>query len=477
MSKVRGIAKNMGFLFISQIVIYVIGFFITMYSARYLGAEGFGILSLALSITGIFGIVVDMGLGALMIRELARDNSFRDKYLSNVAMMRFFLSFLMFGLVMLTVNLIGYSPLVKNVIYIISLYVIINAFVGVFTSVFQSYEKMDYLSVVTIINSFLMLFGIVIGISCRFDILYFASVYLISNALTLLFTMVLYFWKFPFPQFEINFDFWKPALKEALPYGLAGIFVTIYYSIDSVMLSFMVGNETVGWYNAAYKLVFVCLALYSVFTVAFFPVMSRFYTNSKESLKYTYERSFKYLLIISIPIALTVTLLASKIILIIYGPAYVNSIIALQILIWTIIFMFLNGLSGLFLGSINRQIVVTKITGLSVVLNVALNIVLIPNYSYLGASIATVFTELISVPLLVYILCKTENVNLKELVKDLPKIIFSSIIMLILFIILNSLNTIILLVIVFIAYAVSLLLTKTFDKEDFKLLKSLINRD
>lgn len=477
MGKVRGIAKNMGFLFISQIITYVIGFFITISTARYLGAEGFGIISLALSITGIFGVVVDMGLGTLMIRELARDKSFRDKYISNVAIMRLFLSFLMLSLLILTVNLIGYSSVVKDVIYIISLYVVIGAFVGVFTSVFQSYEKMDYLSSVNIANSFLMLIGVFLGINFRFDILYFASVYLISNTLTLIFTIALYLWKFTFPTLEVNFDFWKPTIKEALPYGLAGIFVTVYYSIDSVMLSIMVDNETVGWYNAAYKLIFVFLSLYSVFTIAIFPVMSRFFENSKESLKYTYERSFKYLLIISLPIALTVTLLANKIILIIYGSDFFPSIIALQILIWTIIFMFINGLSGILLGSTNRQLVVTKITGFSVILNVTLNLLLIPTYSYIGASVATVFTELVSVPIIVYIICKTENVNIKQLNKDTPKIILSGLVMLILLVTLNSLNTVILLIIVYISYLASLYLTKTFDDEDFKLLKSLMNKE
>ncbi len=476
MSKVKGIAKNMGFLFISQIITYLIGFFITMYTARYLGAEGFGIISLALSITGIFGVVVDMGLGTLMIRELARDKSFRDKYLSNVALMRVFLSFLMLGLLMLTVNLIGYSPLVKNVIYIISMYVVINAFVGVFTSVFQSYERMNYLSLVTIVNSFLMFFGVAIAIYCKLDILDFALVYLISNALTLLFAMILYFWKFSYPSIEIDFNFWKPTLKEAFPYGLAGIFVTVYYSVDSVMLSVMVGNEVVGWYNAAYKFLFVFLSLYSVFTVTLFPVMSRFYQDSKESLKYTYERSFKYLLIISVFIAFSVTLFANKIILLIYGSDYSPSIIALQVLIWTIILMFINGLSGILLGSINRQLVVTKITGLSVILNVTLNLVLIPKFSYLGASIATVFTELVSVPILIYILCKTENVDLKELQRTILPLIFSSVIMVIIFLILNSLNTIILFIILFTAYVVSLILTRAFDKEDLRVLKSLINK-
>ena len=53
----RGMAKNTSVLFVAQMITYVLGFFTTMYMARYLGAEGFGIISLALSITGIFGIV------------------------------------------------------------------------------------------------------------------------------------------------------------------------------------------------------------------------------------------------------------------------------------------------------------------------------------------------------------------------------------------------------------------------------------
>lgn len=475
MTKIRDIVKNMGFLFISQIITYTIGFFITMYTARYLGVEGFGILSLAISITGMFGIIVDMGLGTLMIREIARDKSVRDKYLFNVTLIRLFLSFLMLALIISTVNLIGYSAIVKDVIYIISLSVMIAAFSGVFTAVFQSYEKMDYSSAVSIINSFLMFFGTMLGIYYGLDILYFASIYLISNSITLIFTILIYIRKFSFPKIEINLNFWKPTLKEALPYGITGIFVTVYYSIDSVMLSIIVGNETVGVYNAAYKFVFLFLSLYSVFALAIFPVMSTFYKNSKESLKYTYERSFKYLLIISIPLSLAVTLLANKLILLVYGSSYFPSIIALQILIWTIIFMFLNGISSILLGSTNRQIVVTKITGFSVILNVTLNLILIPNFSYVGASVATVFTEFVTVPILIYVVYKFEKINLKELIKNTTKIIFSSFIMITFFVILNSLNIFFLLIIMFISYFVSLLITRTFDNEDFRLIKSLIS--
>ena len=68
MNTVQRIAKNTGVMFVSQILTYVLGFFITMYTGQYLGANGFGIISLALSITAIFGVFVDMGLSSLMIR-------------------------------------------------------------------------------------------------------------------------------------------------------------------------------------------------------------------------------------------------------------------------------------------------------------------------------------------------------------------------------------------------------------------------
>jgi O-antigen/teichoic acid export membrane protein len=85
MGQLQTIAKNSATLFVSQILSYLLIFFYTIYVARYLGAEGFGILSLAISITGIFGIVVDMGLTTLLIREVARDRLKINKYITNTA--------------------------------------------------------------------------------------------------------------------------------------------------------------------------------------------------------------------------------------------------------------------------------------------------------------------------------------------------------------------------------------------------------
>ena len=180
------------------------------------------------------------------------------------------------------------------------------------------------------------------------------------------------------------------------------------------------------------------------------------------------------MLIVTVPIAVFVTVLSSKIILLIYGPSYIPSVIALQILIWTIVFMFVNGLSSNFLGSHNKQPIATKITAIGAVTNIILNILLIPKFSYVGSSFATVITELIMTPILIYIVWKNQYTNLIPLIKDLPKIIFSSLIMLIYIIYFNDLNLIILILTASIIYLGLIFITRTLDDDDILILKRIL---
>lgn len=178
MSKLKIIVKNAVLILISQILLLLMGFFTLVFMARYLGVSSFGILSLALSISGIFAIIVDMGLGTLMIREISRNKSIADKYIPNVILMKVILSVFTFGLVALLVYIIKYPVIVDVVIYILTISVIINAFTVIFTSIFQANQKMEYISISTIINSASLLLGTLIGIFYHLNIIYFAFIYI-----------------------------------------------------------------------------------------------------------------------------------------------------------------------------------------------------------------------------------------------------------------------------------------------------------
>lgn len=477
MSTVKRVVKNTSVLFIATIISYVLGFFTTVYTAQYLGAEGFGIISLALSLTSIFGVLTDLGLNTLIVRETARNKLLTDKYVSNTLVMKILLSFLTFALLILTTEIIGYTSQINTVIYIIAFSVIFVAFSAIFNAIFQSYEKMEYQSVGTILNAVLMLAGVLIVIYFHLDILAFAFVYFISSLVFLVYSIIVYSWKFALPKINIDWNFWSPTIKESLPFAVTGIFAMIYYWIDSVILSWMAGNEVVGWYNAAYRLILVFGALYSVYMLSIFPVLSGLYKTSQKSIEVAYERSFKYMLIINIPVAIYITFLANKIIVLIYGVGYVSSIIALQVLIWSTIFMFINTLSLNLLGSVNQQVIVAKITALGAIFNIILNIILIHEFSYVGSSAATVATELVMLPAFLYILKKRGYVHVSSLIKDIFKVVVCNVVLVIAIVLLNQFNFGLVIVISVILYLAMIIITKALNKNDISLIKSLFERE
>ncbi|NLJ39337.1 MAG: flippase [Candidatus Atribacteria bacterium] len=477
MIEVKKIAKNTLLIFVSQILYYILTFFTVIYTARYLGADGFGILSLALSITGIFAMFIDMGLSTFMVREVSRDKSKADKYIPNVALMRLILSLLTILLIILLVNVINYAEIVKIVIYILTISVIINGISGIFSYVFQANEKMEYLSMSTLILSISMLTGTLIGVYYQFDILYFAYLYIISNGLVFIFIFLAYLWKFNLPKIKIDWNIWKPTLKEAWPFGVAAMSGLLYTYIDSILLSIFQNNTVVGWYSAAYRLMLVVLFIPNAFNTVIFPVMSPLFKTSPESLRLINERYFKYMVIIGIPLGFGTTFLAQKIILLVYGSGYTNSILSLQILIWTMVFTFIGASFVQVLQSINKQLIITKIAVICVIINVILNLILIPSYSYIGASIATVLTEIILVGYTIYATSKLGygirdlNVN-----NDLSKVIIASSIMSTFILYFNDLNFYLLVVLSILLYLVAITLLRVFDDADKLLIKNLLNR-
>jgi O-antigen/teichoic acid export membrane protein len=472
MSTARRIAKNTTVLFIAQMITYVLGFFITIYTVRYLSVDGFGILSTALALTGILMVFMDLGLGTLTVREVARDKSLTKKYVANTTIMKLILSFSTFLLTVLTVYIIGYPEVTKTVVYILTISYIFNAISSIFYSIFQSYEKMEYQSVATILNSVVMLIGTLLAIYFGLDVIAFAMVYLIANGVNLIYNFIVYAWKFYLPKIEVDLDFWKPTIKEALPLSVTSIFSMMVFRVDTVILSIMKGAEAVGFYNAAYRLMEALIFFPAVYTTSIFPVFSALYVSSQKPLKAAYEKSFKYLTILSLPIAVGTTLLADQIILLIFKSTYIPSILTLQIVIWVLPFTFVNYILGSLLTSMNRQYTVLKITITCLVLNVGMNVILIPLYSYLGAAIVTVITDAFSVALSFYVVSRL--VSRVPVHKIIIKPVIACLIMA-LFILFFKTNLFVVIILSTVIYFAVLIALKTFTPEDYDLFRQILN--
>jgi O-antigen/teichoic acid export membrane protein len=406
----KKVARNSSFLIGSEIFSRIITFVLTVYIVRLLGAADYGRLSFAISLSLLFAVFSDLGINAIMIREISREKSEAGKYVGNMCVLRFLLSVVAWGLIFLTVNLMGYPENVTVLVYLIGCGIILNSFSEVFTSVFRAYEQMEFAAIVTIFQRVSPLMLGLLALLKGWGLLGVARGYLIVGIGGVFLSLIILLKRFVVPRIEIDFGFWKSVIMKAMPLGLALIFTVIYFRISILMLSKMQGDEAVGWFNAAYRLIesfmFVPIGLIG----AFFPVFSALYVTSPKTLLDTSRKAIKILLLVVLPVAVGTSILADKIIQFLYGFEFLNSALPLRILIWAEVIIFVNYVLTQLLVATNRQRFNAIFTFVCSIFNVVLNFILIPRLSYIGAGISTLATEGLLFVMCFYLVRKTLGV-------------------------------------------------------------------
>ncbi|WP_455645989.1 flippase [Methanosphaera sp.] len=471
MSTVKTLVKNTSVLFISQMVSYVLAFFYTLYSARYLGTTNFGIISFATAISGLFAIFTDLGLSTLTIREVARDKSKSDKYLGNHGMIKLILSIITMLILVLFVNIGTFNEVTKNVVYIIGSSVIINAFSGTFTSMFRAFEQMEYQSISEIINAVVLFTGVLFCVFTKQSVIAVSLVYLVASIIVLIYNFAMCTKNYGLIHFQVDLKFWKYLIYTAFPLAITSIFALISFRMNTILLNMLTTSAQVGEYTAAFNLMQALIFIPTVYSTAIMPIFSKFYVDNKDMLDYSYKKSLKYLTILSVPISMGTMVLADKIILFIYGSAYVNTIPVLELIIWALPAIFLSYILGNSIASINKQHETVKATFLCLVLSTVGNFILIKLFGGIGAAFITVLNEVSMVLFYMYIMHKYGySVPLRSI---LVKPFIASLIMGIVIYILN-LELITSVIIGVIVYFVSIFAIKTFDKDDLGILKQLL---
>ena len=455
----------------------IMGLVYSMYTARYLGPERYGTIAFALAFTSIFGVVTDLGINTLTIREVARNKNSATTFLGNLLLIKSILVIITVAFIVVAVNLTGHDRIEIDVTYLISISIILSAFNGAFNSLFQAFERIEYISIGSVLSNISMLLGAGYAISQGFGVIGFACIYIFSSILGLAYTLFVANRLHLTHALQIDREMIWPMMKEALPFGITALSGMIYTYADSIMLSSLKGNEVVGWYNAPYRLMLMMLFIPNVINVVIFPVMSRYFTSSPSFLKLIYTKYLKFMLILSLPLGMGTTLIADKIILFVFGVGFENSIVALKIIIWTIVLTFIGAAFARLLESVNQQRIITKISMVCMVVNVLLNILLIPKFSYIGSSFVTVVTEFLLVGSIIFFSYRLNyGIPLSIIKAYLIRILFSSLVMCIFVLYFKETYLILLIISAIFVYFFTLYIVRGIDSEDMMLMRQAINR-
>lgn len=472
MSDVQRFAKNTVALFIAQIISSILSILLGIFIARNLGDIALGKYSFAYSFVIFFSIFIDLGYGTFLIREVARDKSKVNTFVSNLISMRAILGTIVFIFIIITINLMGYPSDTKNVVYLFAFYILIDSFATIYRSVYRAFERMEYEAFIKILSNLLRVSLALLFIFLGYGLIVIGLLFIFSGIFELFISTIVCERKFVKSKTEIDFSFFKTTIKIALPLVMVSLFKTVFIKADTIMLSIMKGDAVVGWYTAAYSLVLGLRFLPGLIVTAVVPTLSYYYVTSKTRLKSIYEKYFRYLIILGLPAATGITLLSDKIILTVYGAQFTNSIIALQILSWDVLLIFLYTLLSGLLISIDWQNKMAIAAGVTALMNVFINIILIPYYSYIGAAVATVISE--SFLLIIYFYLVSKKIYLLSIHKILAKPLVSLVVMSIFILYFNWLNLYILVIVGAIIYLGTLYLIKGISKEDLALIRQIL---
>jgi O-antigen/teichoic acid export membrane protein len=360
--------------------------------ARKLGVDKFGTYTLALTIAGIFGVASDFGSSYLSIREVARNKAKTGEYLLNGTIVKILLNILFFFIFFVFVHYF-YNTNFRSVIYLACVASIFGMFSLFYISFFNAYEKMHFTAILSSLQSIsvsgVCLAILLMGIN-RINYLFYGHIFI--NILMVLFSVVLLFKIISpqIPRFDPNFS-WR-FLKRSIPFGLFFMGGVIYFQTDTVMLSIMKDQAAVGLYQAPMRLVITFEIIPSLLSTAMYPTICKAYASSREEAGIIMMKALKYMLFLGLPIAMGTTLLSKEIIPLIFGDKFMPSVFLLQIISWVIPIRFCGHILGTTLSASDKQNIRALATGLSACLNIGLNLILIPRYSYNGAAFASVIT-------------------------------------------------------------------------------------
>jgi len=384
---------NTGWLFFERVIGMAVSFFVGVYVARYLGPANFGLLSYAASFVGLFATISTLGLDNIVVRELVKDEKKRDELLGTTFVLKIIGSILVLIIIVIAVRFTNNDNFTNLLIFIIVIGTIFQSF-NVINFYFQSEVLSKYTVYAQIFSSIICAAIKLVLIYFNMSLIYFVIVSLLQSIILASGLVVIYIkQKSSLFKWRIKFDLAKKLLKDSWPLMLSGIAISIYMKIDQVMIKNMLDTKAVGNYAIAVRLSEVWYFIPMAITSSVFPAI----INAKKiSEKLYYERLQKLydlMVWLSIGIALPMSLLANNIIKLLFGIQYQFAGNVLRIYIWASVFVFLGVATGKYLIAENYTKILFLRTFMGAIINVTLNIILIPKLGINGAAIATVLSQ------------------------------------------------------------------------------------
>ena len=365
------------------------------------GAESYGIYFSIFNFTMLFSMVLDMGTTNFNNRTIARNNQLLDKHLSGYIILRLLLAVCYFVALFAVALIIGYRGFQLKLLFWIGLNQFLNAFLLYVRSNISALLMFKTDSVISVTDRLLMILfcGLLLWGNITdepFRIEWFVwcqtAAYLITIAIAL--TIVLR--KASLRRLHWNTAFFLVIIKKSLPYALITLLMACYYRIDSVMLERLLPRDIAaaqaGVYASAFRLLDALVMIAYLFSVILLPLFAKM-LKQKEDVVPVVRTSFSFLFLFSVSAVVILYVYREPVIRLFYPEISESSVAVFRIIIFGLIPISMNYLFGTLLTANGSMKMLNITAAIGIVINVAVNLLLIPRMQACGSAVASFCTQ------------------------------------------------------------------------------------
>ena len=336
MTPLTRIIDNIIALFVRQLLTWTLTAVLIVFLPRYLGDEGLGKITFAISLITMLLVFTNMGTATFTVKSIALDRGKLSGLLWNAYAIRLLSGIAIAASVAAVTRFMRLEAEAAGVIYLVSGMMVVSALDQAQVAAFQGLEEMRWPAMADVLNKATVMslgvFLLVTGhgpIGYAFALFMGATVSFLFNASYVARRHL--FWP------KINFSASKALLIGGFPFFLTGALGQIYMWQDAVILRFMTRDAVVGWYGAAIQLFATVNVVPLVIVTAILPALTRFYAEDKENMRIAAQRSVQAVLTTGVPLALALMLVSGDIIHFLHYPSeFSHSIPLLSLLAFNV---------------------------------------------------------------------------------------------------------------------------------------------
>lgn len=363
------------------------------------GSEQYGIYFSLLSFSFLFNILLDFGISNYTTKQVAQHPKVAVSYLGRLLVLRGIL-FVLYAIVSYSIAFIlGWG---KFEIFLLSFMVLNQLFVASIAfarSYFNGMLMFKTEAFLSILDRVLLILfcGALLYLPIsekKFQIEWFVWIQTVCYGLAFIVALALLLRKTGVPKLSIRRNFSIALIRKSLPYALLILLMMIYTRVDSVMIERLHNNGKMeaGFYAQGFRLFDALFMFAMIFTGLLYPIFSKLLIEKKD-FKPLLASATKLLLGGTMALGLLFYFNAEMILSLIYKNGVDSSIVPFQFLMLGFVGMAANLLFGTLLTANGSLKFLNSVSAIGIVLNIGMNLFLIPKYGASGAAFATLITQ------------------------------------------------------------------------------------